>query len=261
MSGVDVDRELARLRARAYGPAADIADDPVALARLRELEAAAPPRVSAFAAAPPEAPRVPGAPQVPVDGTFGSPDALPPLTRFDPSAPGAEIASTPALVTAPSRRRRLAATVTVLLATAGAALAGAATIGAELQLGRAVDGAHDATLARAERPVVRYQAERAALDEVVTYADYRGMQVASGTLDGILCIMVLRTVETGVGPPTLACGAPGIAATADLTILSQSAGGARTTSGALAAGTVVRFTLGPGVVHVDVSDAPVDTVT
>jgi len=31
-------RELAELRARAYGPAADIADDPVALARLLELE-------------------------------------------------------------------------------------------------------------------------------------------------------------------------------------------------------------------------------
>lgn len=32
--------ELARLRRRAYGPAADIADDPAALARLRELEGA-----------------------------------------------------------------------------------------------------------------------------------------------------------------------------------------------------------------------------
>jgi hypothetical protein len=36
--GVAVDEELARLRARAYGPDADIHTDPPALARLRELE-------------------------------------------------------------------------------------------------------------------------------------------------------------------------------------------------------------------------------
>jgi hypothetical protein len=36
----DADRELDELRARAYGPDADIAVDPAALARLRELEAA-----------------------------------------------------------------------------------------------------------------------------------------------------------------------------------------------------------------------------
>lgn len=34
----EVQDELRRLRARAYGPGADIADDPVAVARLRELE-------------------------------------------------------------------------------------------------------------------------------------------------------------------------------------------------------------------------------
>lgn len=37
---MDADAELAALRRRAYGPAADIADDPAALARLRELEGA-----------------------------------------------------------------------------------------------------------------------------------------------------------------------------------------------------------------------------
>ncbi|AZS38377.1 hypothetical protein CVS47_03033 [Microbacterium lemovicicum] len=41
---VDDDAELARLRRRAYGPDADIAADPVALARLDELEQAARPQ-------------------------------------------------------------------------------------------------------------------------------------------------------------------------------------------------------------------------
>ncbi len=36
----DVERELGELRARAYGPGSDIRDDPAALARLTELEAA-----------------------------------------------------------------------------------------------------------------------------------------------------------------------------------------------------------------------------
>jgi hypothetical protein len=258
MSGVDIDRELARLRARAYGPTADIADDPTALARLQALEDAAHPCVSAFAAA---------------TGAFASAawardEAVESSGQADPVDPGDQadrmrVSTTDAVdsASAPSRRRRIAATVTVLVVTACAALVGAGTIGAELGSGRALHRAHDATLARAERPVVRYQAERANLDDIVTYTDYRGMQVASGTLEGILCIVVLRTVETGVGPPIVACGAPGLAAMADLTILSQSAGGARGTSGSLAAGTVVRFTLGPGVVHVDVSDGPVDTVT
>ena len=35
----DLERELRDLRARAYGPDSDIQDDPVALARLAELEA------------------------------------------------------------------------------------------------------------------------------------------------------------------------------------------------------------------------------
>lgn len=56
----DVRHELRRLRARAYGPAADIADDPAAVARLAELEGLEreerlpePPEVPASVATPP----------------------------------------------------------------------------------------------------------------------------------------------------------------------------------------------------------------
>ncbi|WP_029145946.1 hypothetical protein [Microbacterium luticocti] len=54
--------ELARLRARAYGPDADIADDPEALRRLRELEAQSVPDRPHNAEPPPPPPRDAGPP-------------------------------------------------------------------------------------------------------------------------------------------------------------------------------------------------------
>jgi hypothetical protein len=212
MSGVGIDRELAHLRARAYGPRADIAGDPFALARLIDLEAAAAPGPAPTAEAESEP---------------------------EPESPAVEAASMPAVAVEPSRARRLVGAFGVIVASVGLAVVGAALGVGD---GGRVNGAHDATLARVEHPRVRFAAERAAFADIVTYADYRGLRVASGTLDGIICIFVLRSVEPGASHPTVACGAPGLAATADVP---------------LPTGTVARFTLGPGVMHVDVSEASV----
>ncbi|KHK99551.1 hypothetical protein LK09_02715 [Microbacterium mangrovi] len=105
--------ELESLRARAYGPDADIDADPAALARLRDLEEAAragtpateavpatEPVPSAGPAGGPGAPRDPFAPVPPVPPRPApEPDTAdpPPADRDDPSAPSA----------APHGRRRL----------------------------------------------------------------------------------------------------------------------------------------------------------
>lgn len=212
MSGVGNDRELTRLRARAYGPDADISGDPVALARLVELESAIAPRL---------------APATDTDAD-------------EPAAPAIEVASIPAVAAETSRGRRLVGAVSVIVASVGLAVIGAALGVGE---GGRMNGAHEATLARVEHPRVRFAAERAQFADIVTYADYRGIRVASGTLNGIICIFVLRSVEPGTGPPTVACGAPGLAATADVP---------------LPTGAVARFTLGPGVMHVDLSETPTE---
>lgn len=122
--------ELQRLRARAYGPGADIHDDPLALLRLNELEEVhragstrrSPPQESALSGAeapqedrapdmgvdaerPPEGPppaRAPGPP-----GPAQSPEAAEPEEPIEPSVadpPSAEPA------TAKRRRRRLSTT-------------------------------------------------------------------------------------------------------------------------------------------------------
>ena len=81
MTDVDVDAELAALRARAYGADADIHDDPVALARLRDLEERR--RIMGEAAVAPSAPAAPAVAPPPsafvfaslVAGTDARPDA------------------------------------------------------------------------------------------------------------------------------------------------------------------------------------------
>jgi hypothetical protein len=83
------------LRARAYGPSADIHDDPAALRRLRELEAqAAPPAPSptSHAAAPTVSP---------------APEAAPPVDESAASAPLPPLPTVPAATAAAHRRDRL----------------------------------------------------------------------------------------------------------------------------------------------------------
>ena len=89
------DAELAQLRRRAYGPDADIASDPVAQARLRELESSRRAPEPSFASAPsaPSAPSASSAPSglsAPSDVRAEGRMAVPPRPPLPPSreAPG-----------------------------------------------------------------------------------------------------------------------------------------------------------------------------
>ncbi|WP_447950076.1 hypothetical protein [Microbacterium aurum] len=189
MTDVDVDAELAALRARAYGADADIHDDPVALARLRDLEERR--RIMGEAAAAPVAPPAPAvAPPPPafvfaslVAGTDARPDAgHTPDHTLDPGRdraadPAADPAVAPAAsdTASPSRGRLLLACAVTALATA--AVTGGITLWA--------------TSAGADRPdaVVRPAVDptpNETLDDQVTdivqFDDFHGMQVAAGTL-------------------------------------------------------------------------------
>src|SRR5690606_4328794 len=73
----DATRELRRLQARAYGPDADIADDPAALRRLRELEDEARPAAPDPPATDPDAAARRSTPAAPGLGFGGVRDATP----------------------------------------------------------------------------------------------------------------------------------------------------------------------------------------
>ncbi|GGM34364.1 hypothetical protein [Microbacterium saperdae] len=124
-----VDEELRTLRARAYGPHADIANDPAAVRRLDELEAlrsahrsesmisdAAPPVVADVA---PEAVRMPDAPAPGISEGLSDLDALFPAAEHP--APAAETTA-PREPTGPRRYRRR--TLWIVSATAAALAAG-----------------------------------------------------------------------------------------------------------------------------------------
>jgi hypothetical protein len=136
----DAARELAELRARAYGPDADIQTDPAALARLRELEASRLPR-------PPE--RGDDEADAPAASGARDPDVEPAVTHGGVTGEAGPAISADAAIEAPSRLRsgRTAATRAGRAGVVVGAVAGA------LAVGYAVDwfvGPHpDATL----RPV------------------------------------------------------------------------------------------------------------
>lgn len=185
----DVDAELAALRARAYGADADIHDDPVALARLRDLAERR--RIMGEAAVAPSAPAAPAVgppPSLPAF-SFVSPPAdtdarpsagqTPDPDRDGAADPAAGPAAAPAASgTAPRSRGRL------LLACAATALATAAvTAGITLW----------AASAGAERPdaVVRPAADPTPSEiisgpftDTVQFEDFHGMQVTVGTSAG-----------------------------------------------------------------------------
>jgi hypothetical protein len=77
------DAELNSLRARAYGPDADITGDPAALARLAQLEASAKPRSSVAVPAPAEA----DLPSAAASTDPGTPDAAAPTTPVASARP------------------------------------------------------------------------------------------------------------------------------------------------------------------------------
>ncbi|MCK2034877.1 hypothetical protein KZC51_01900 [Microbacterium sp. SSW1-49] len=139
-----VDEELRTLRARAYGPHPDIADDPAAVRRLHELEGLRSARraesMSADAAAPVEAEVVPAGVRMPdepapgpsaLDALFPAAPELPSSTEL-PASPhlpasaehpvAAEAAITPQEPAGPRRYRRR--TLWIAAATAAALSAG-----------------------------------------------------------------------------------------------------------------------------------------
>ncbi|MEG9492256.1 hypothetical protein [Microbacterium aurum] len=189
MTDVDVDAELAALRARAYGADADIHDDPVALARLRDLEERR--RIMGEAAVAPSAPAAPAVAPPPsafvfaslVAGTDARPDAgHTPDHTLDPGRdraadPAADPAVAPAASdTAPRSRGRL------LLACAVTALATAAvTAGITLWATSAGADRPDAVVRPAVDPTPNETLDDQVTD-IVQFDDFHGMQVAAGTL-------------------------------------------------------------------------------
>ncbi|MHC2998425.1 hypothetical protein [Microbacterium sp. HJ5] len=128
--------ELRALRARAYGPSADIEHDPVALRRLQELEAQREAgAVATPAPAPPPAPAPAAAPvtveaqaQAPAEAPVESPPQTPTASAVEASAeqPGADGADADPPVSARRRPRRLGLWWGLSLV-AAAALAASAT--------------------------------------------------------------------------------------------------------------------------------------
>ena len=126
-----VDEELRTLRARAYGPHADITDDPAAVRRLHELEAQRSARRSESMASAPATPAAteaaPGEERMPDDVTPGVYiEAAPDLDALFPAPPqppasAAEMTAPPE-ATGPRRYRRR--TLWIAAATAAALAAG-----------------------------------------------------------------------------------------------------------------------------------------
>jgi len=166
MQGMDADheRELAALRARAYGPNADIADDPAAVDRLRELEdreRARPVAVESVVDAPADA-RTEPAVSTPEDAAVADemPTARRPLLRSRRSVWIAALAVA-GLVAVTSGVTAAGVTFTTVDRTAGIAQTDALTPDPDLELGSAGYLGFDPTQVRG-------------------YADYYGLTVFAG---------------------------------------------------------------------------------
>lgn len=255
---VDRDAELAMLRRRAYGPDADIAGDPAALARLRELEAAeravAPTSVV-------DTTLTPDGEQVATDESIPAPNGA--ATVLDSSqqmvgmnAPGevANEGAAPEVASRPRRTRRTlwAAAVTGLVA--GVAL----TTGISWIAGPHPDATlHPVTDADEEWDTSRfgdlaYMGIR--VDEMVSYGTFRGSEVWVGESDrGNRCIAVVGAPSAAWG---FGCGVPPLDPTVDVVRWSD---GYDPLFEGLELGSIVRFTLDGDVIHAWVGAAPSTT--
>lgn len=181
----DADREFDELRARAYGPHADIDTDPPALARLRELEAAHRADVG------------PGV-DAPMSGSAADTDVAPTAAHAGAAAAGEQVAPTGPAATAPSQRvkavtegstrsQRATARRWSRLAWAGGALVVAGGIVATAFLMSAPRPAvtlHP-TAAEADNQVRELVAMEVPVFEIDTstlraYGSYRGLEIWSG---------------------------------------------------------------------------------
>lgn len=166
----EVDRELAELRARAYGPDTDIGVDPPALAKLRELEAAHRPDVTGRTDAP-NGPSTQGEDQAAPQRTNPATVELPELARE-----GSRSLSQRAKA---AWRSRLVWTVVALAMTGGIVV----TI-LLVSVPRPAVTLHP-TLAQADRQVQRLVLEEASwyqidVSNLRAYGTYLGLEIWSG---------------------------------------------------------------------------------
>lgn len=245
-------QELADLRRRAYGPEADIATDPVAMARLAELEAlgrAAAPRV-----APPE----------PIDlapeSVESRADAA--ATSAPPPEDGPAEESDSAESDAPERPRARrtprwlwAVVAVVAVAAAVATFLFVTQPRVEDTLIRAGDSSAEPPTLLSDTGFLGYiQVDE---DAFVPYEPYRGIVpwVASRRIGGSCVVLVLDGDAVGYG-----CGLGDLNAVADLVVDGTDG---RWTRFDLREGSILRFTLRGDVVDVQVAEvpAPEPTVT
>jgi hypothetical protein len=237
--------ELADLQARAYGPAADIAADPAALARLHELEARA--RGGAPASSVPAAP-VPRDPTAPIR----------PVASFPTPSPAAGPASEPVQdAAAPTRRRRLVR----VLWPASVVVAAAVTAGA----GWGIAGAGEPRLREVDRVQLSTDAVPATVmgdtNQGLSAANFHGLTVLTskdsfGT-PGVDCLTVFQLTQADNGevivdgPMYTGCSAGVLPAVVQLAVGGASPEGLRAL---YPMGTGLRFVLDGEEVRVMVAD-------
>lgn len=247
-------RELADLRRRAYGPDADIHADPVALARLSELERMreaergrrdAPAGASAAPAAAPSESAV----TVPAASVSADVAAAP---RGEPAvvepAPIVSASRLPRVFRSP---RRLwipwaASLVVVAVVTAWTA---AAIVGAS--------SAPDATLRAVPTPTdaaAEYQAD--GLQDIAVFESFHGLRVMAGQLNAQHCLFILVEPTFGNGSFGGNCSAGAFPVIADIVLEPGGAEVPQQAIDELGQGTALRFTLEGDVVRVYVGRSP-----
>jgi hypothetical protein len=211
--------ELAELRRRAYGPDADIHDDPAAVARLRELESrgpapALPERDAASAANEWERAALTGAAPVrqdasPVATLLGplAPEAEDPEREISGSAPVAP--SVPAAERRPKRRWLIAAGLGIFVG--GFALGALALDSLQPKPSFVLEPQSDAV--GLEDAVVSQFSGGADADSAVSFGELGGFKVWSVVqIDGMTCLFLTRNAEIGAG----GCAIDGLDPIADL---------------------------------------------
>jgi len=224
--GDDDRRELAELRLRAYGPAADIADDPEALARLRALELARRPV--------PPAPPAPVAPPPPAGARRVAAPPRPPLPPAPRRRRGIRLG-----------RRGLWAAWAASILVVGAASAAVTTA---VYLAR---DAHDVTLQPLAEPRPTTPTTIFGLSgDIVAYDDFAGIQVLTAQPRDNVCIVVQARVNASSPEENAVnCAPEGLPVTVDLVVRRSYPD---EVTERFPPGTTLRFTFDGGVVGVDI---------
>jgi hypothetical protein len=240
--------ELRMLRRRAYGPAADIAADPAALARLEELEAAVRQAGSAAADPRPALPE-PGSPTERAGAAVASHPAAP--SAFEDATAAPADLDEPV----PARRGRTRRWIAALwpVSVVAAIILGAVSYAAAVPLvSRQADAAQVGTL----RPDPTFgwpQTLGPVPEDAVVFQEFHGLTVIHAEQDiwgsGEGCMVVLVTTQVDGdspsygGPVQYGCAAGGFPATVQLEV-----------SEALPAELQERFAVGSGLQFVFAGD-------